>query len=97
MSYEAGTDCSPGWPAGGAWIDMGTNDRHELVRLAAIAAEHGTTTLEAPVTGGVHRAAESGITVLVGGDEDAFAAHLASSTRSAVPSSTSAPSAVHPR
>lgn len=66
-----------GWPAGGAWIDMGTNDRHELVRLSAIAAEHGTTTLEAPVTGGVHRAAESGITVLVGGDEDAFAAHLA--------------------
>ena len=56
---------------------MGTNDRHELLRLAAIAAEHGIATLEAPVTGGVHKAAEGGITVLVGGDEDAFAAHLA--------------------
>jgi 3-hydroxyisobutyrate dehydrogenase len=65
-----------GWPEGGVWIDMGTNDRHELVRLADLAAEAGTTTLEAPVTGGVHRAAESGITVLVGGDDDAFAAHL---------------------
>jgi 3-hydroxyisobutyrate dehydrogenase len=65
-----------GWPSGGVWIDMGTNDRHDIVRLAALAAEHGITTLEAPVTGGVHRAAESGITVLVGGDEVAFGAYL---------------------
>jgi 3-hydroxyisobutyrate dehydrogenase len=61
---------------GGTWIDTSTNDRHELMRLAALAAEQGVVTLEAPVTGGVHKAAEGEITVLVGGDEAAFAEHL---------------------
>ena len=58
------------------WIDTSTNDRHELLRLAALAAEQGVATLEAPVTGGVHKAAAGEITVLVGGDEEAFRAHL---------------------
>ena len=61
---------------GGTWIDMSTNDLHELQRLAALAAERGVATLEAPVTGGVHRAAAGMITVLVGGDEAVFRAHL---------------------
>jgi 3-hydroxyisobutyrate dehydrogenase len=65
-----------GFAAGGTWIDMSTNDRHELLRLAALAREHGVATLEAPVTGGVHKAAAGEITVLVGGDEDVFARHL---------------------
>ncbi len=55
--------------AGGTWIDMSTNDRHELVRLAGLAADHGIATLEAPVTGGVHLAAVGEITVIVGGDD----------------------------
>jgi 3-hydroxyisobutyrate dehydrogenase len=61
---------------GGTWIDMSTGDRHELLRLAGLAAEKGVVTLDAPVTGGVHKAAEGEITVLVGGDDEAFAAHL---------------------
>jgi len=65
-----------GLAPGGTWIDMSTNDVHELQRLAALAAERGVRTLEAPVTGGVHRAAAGMITVLVGGDEAVFAAHL---------------------
>jgi 3-hydroxyisobutyrate dehydrogenase len=65
-----------GMAAGGTWIDTSTNDLHELRRLAAIAAEQGVATLEAPVTGGVHRAAAGMITVLVGGDEAVFRAHL---------------------
>jgi len=65
-----------GLAPGGTWIDMSTNDVHELQRLAALAAERGVHTLEAPVTGGVHRAAAGMITVLVGGDEAVFAAHL---------------------
>ncbi len=65
-----------GLAAGGAWIDMSTNDLHELQRLAALAAERGVATLEAPVTGGVHRAAAGMITVLVGGDEAVYRAHL---------------------
>jgi len=46
-----------GLASGGTWIDMSTNDLHELQRLAAIAAGKGVATLESPVTGGVHRAA----------------------------------------
>jgi 3-hydroxyisobutyrate dehydrogenase len=60
---------------GGTWIDMSTNDRHELQRLAALAAERGINCLEAPVTGGVHKAVSGEITVLAGGDPDVFAAH----------------------
>jgi 3-hydroxyisobutyrate dehydrogenase len=65
-----------GLASGGTWIDMSTNDLHELRRLAGIAAEQGVATLEAPVTGGVHRAAAGMVTVLVGGDETVFRAHL---------------------
>lgn len=65
-----------GMEPGDTWIDMSTNDPHELQRLAAIAAEKGVATLEAPVTGGVHTAASGSITVMVGGDEAVYAAHL---------------------
>lgn len=60
---------------GGTWIDHSTNDRAETLRLAAVAAEHGVAMLEAPVTGGVHKAAAGEITVLVGGDEALFERH----------------------
>ncbi len=63
-------------PAGGTWIEMSTNDAHEIKRLAGIGAARGVVTLEAPVTGGVHRAAAGEITVLVGGDGDAYRTHL---------------------
>jgi 3-hydroxyisobutyrate dehydrogenase len=66
-----------GLPRGGTWIDMSTNDPHELERLAALAATHGVATLECPVTGGVHKAAAGAITVIAGGDEAVFAAHRA--------------------
>ena len=61
---------------GGTWIDMSTNDRTETLRLAALAAEKGCNALESPVTGGVHKAAAGNITVLVGGDEAVYQAHL---------------------
>ena len=65
-----------GLARGGTWIDASTNDRHELERLAALAAAQGIACLEAPVTGGVHLAASGQITVIVGGDPEVFAAHL---------------------
>ncbi len=61
---------------GATWIDSSTNDRHELERLAGLAALQGIETLEAPVTGGVHLASSGQITVIVGGDQAVFAAHL---------------------
>ena len=60
---------------GGSWIEMSTLGRDEILRLAAKAAEKGVDTLEAPVTGGVHRAAAGEITVLAGGDPALFEMH----------------------
>ena len=60
---------------GATWIDMSTNDRHELLRLTELAATRGIGCLEAPVTGGVHRAASGEITLLVGGETALFEAH----------------------
>ncbi len=65
-----------GLAEGGTWIEMSTNDLNEVKRLAALAADQGIACLEAPVTGGVHKAAEGEITVLVGGDSAVYDAHL---------------------
>lgn len=65
-----------GLKPGGTWIDMSTNDRNELIRLAEVAAAKGCNALEAPVTGGVHKAAAGKITILVGGDQAVYEAHL---------------------
>jgi 3-hydroxyisobutyrate dehydrogenase len=55
---------------GTTWIDTSTNDRRLLLELAARAAAGGVTTLEAPVTGGVHLAASGRITVIAGGEDE---------------------------
>ena len=60
---------------GGTWIEMSTTDQNEIARIAKIAAAKGIDVLEAPVTGGVHRAAAGEISVLVGGDKKVFDAH----------------------
>ena len=53
--------------AGGTWIEMSTTDQHEIERIASLAAARGIATLEAPVTGGVHRAAAGEITAPAAG------------------------------
>ena len=76
VAVVAGADgLREGLAAGAVWIEMGTNDPHELSRLAALLAERGAGTLEAPVTGGVHNASSGTLTVMVGGDEELFRAH----------------------
>jgi 3-hydroxyisobutyrate dehydrogenase len=60
---------------GACWIEMSTLGRDDMLRLAAVAAEKGVRAMEAPVTGGVHLAAQGQITVLAGGDEDLFERH----------------------
>ncbi len=62
---------------GSTWIDMSTNDAESLTRLSRVAASSGVSCLEAPVTGGVHKAATGEITVLVGGEHETFEAHRA--------------------
>jgi 3-hydroxyisobutyrate dehydrogenase len=66
-----------GLRAGGTWIEMSTTDQHEIERICGLAAARGIATLEAPVTGGVHRAAAGEITVLVGGDRAVYDIHRA--------------------
>jgi 3-hydroxyisobutyrate dehydrogenase len=65
-----------GLARGGTWIEMSTSDDQEIARSASLAASSGIATLEAPVTGGVHRAAAGEITVLVGGERAVYEAHL---------------------
>lgn len=64
-----------GSKSGGTWIEMSTLDHNDVTRLAAVAAEKGVRMMEAPVTGGVHKAASGEITVIAGGDKDLFEMH----------------------
>jgi 3-hydroxyisobutyrate dehydrogenase len=64
-----------GMKAAGTWIEMSTLDQNDIERLSAIAAAKGIRMMEAPVTGGVHRAAAGDITVIAGGDRDLFETH----------------------
>ncbi|HUR43830.1 MAG TPA: NAD(P)-dependent oxidoreductase [Aestuariivirga sp.] len=64
-----------GLKPGSAWIEMSTLGRDEIQRLAKIAESQGVRTMECPVTGGVHLAAQGKITVLAGGDTDLFELH----------------------
>jgi 3-hydroxyisobutyrate dehydrogenase len=64
-----------GLQSGGTWIEMSTLGRDETLRLAALALARGVQTLEAPVTGGVHLAAQGKVTVLAGGDKELFELH----------------------
>ncbi len=60
---------------GASWIEMSTLGRNEIQRLAKLAEARGIRTMECPVTGGVHLAAQGKITVLAGGDKDVFELH----------------------
>ena len=60
---------------GSTWIEMSTNDPDAIQNLAARAAEKGVFTLEAPVTGGVHKAAVGEIAVIAGGELSTFERH----------------------
>lgn len=64
-----------GLKPGGTWIEMSTNDTAEVEKMAALAQARGIEMLEAPVTGGVHKAAAGDITIIVGGDAAIFARH----------------------
>ena len=57
------------------WIEMSTLGRDDILRLATVASAKGVETMEAPVTGGVHLAAQGKITVLAGGEAHLFDKH----------------------
>jgi 3-hydroxyisobutyrate dehydrogenase len=64
-----------GLKPGGVWIEMSTLSSEDVERLSGFAAEKGVRMMEAPVTGGVHKAASGEITVIAGGDRDLFDLH----------------------
>jgi 3-hydroxyisobutyrate dehydrogenase len=49
------------------WIEMSTTDESEILRLANLCLEKGAETLEAPVSGGQHRAETGNISILSAG------------------------------
>ncbi|MGB8818898.1 MAG: NAD(P)-dependent oxidoreductase [Rhizobiaceae bacterium] len=65
-------ECLTAMKPGAVWIENSTLGRDEIVHLAAIAQGKGIRVLEAPVTGGVHLAAQGNITVLAGGEAALF-------------------------
>lgn len=65
-----------GLKKGGTWIENSTCGKEEIEAMAKVAAKHGVETLEAPVTGGVHKAAQGGITIMVGGRKELLEAHM---------------------
>ena len=66
----------PRMKPGASWVENSTLGRDDILRLGALAAEHGVQLMEAPVTGGVHLAARGEITVLAGGDRALYDLHL---------------------
>ena len=54
------------------WIEMSTTDELEMIRLSQLVKEKGGETLEAPVTGGQHRAETGNISILVSGERKNF-------------------------
>jgi 3-hydroxyisobutyrate dehydrogenase-like beta-hydroxyacid dehydrogenase len=59
---------------GTVFIDLSTNAPSTAQRLQAALAAKGVAMLEAPVSGGVARAVDGSITIMVGGDEAIFEA-----------------------
>ncbi len=62
----------PAMRPGATWLESSTLGRDDILRFGDYAAEQGVRLMEAPVTGGVHLAAQGRITVLAGGDRDLY-------------------------
>jgi len=58
--------------AGKLWLEMSTTDAAEVRRLGAKVESTGAHALDAPVSGGCHRAASGNISIFVGGARAAF-------------------------
>jgi 3-hydroxyisobutyrate dehydrogenase-like beta-hydroxyacid dehydrogenase len=62
-----------GLSVGKAWVDMSTVSPGASGTIAERAQARGVAMLDAPVSGSVREAESGGLTIMVGGDEDAFA------------------------
>lgn len=61
-----------GLSAGKLWLEMSTTEESEVRRLGERVMRTGAQALDAPVSGGCHRAASGNISIFVGGERTAF-------------------------
>lgn len=61
-----------GLGAGKLWLEMSTTEESEVRRLGGKVMQTGAQALDAPVSGGCHRAATGNISIFVGGERAAF-------------------------
>tara|TARA_B100000965_G_scaffold378593_1_gene373658 strand:- start:76 stop:1017 length:942 start_codon:yes stop_codon:yes gene_type:complete len=54
------------------WLEMSTTDQSEVKRLGKLVANKNAIPLDAPVSGGCHRAATGNIAIFVGGERKTF-------------------------
>jgi len=54
------------------WIEMSTTDEEEMKSLAKLVINKNAEVIEAPITGGQHRAESGNISILVGGNRDSY-------------------------
>ena len=74
-AISAGADgLLAGLSADHVWVDMSTVSPAASSALAEQARALGAAMLDAPVSGSVHEAEGGGLTIMVGGDEEPFAA-----------------------
>ena len=61
------------WPEETIWLQMSSVGAAETDRLAEVAADHGVTLFDAPVSGSTHPAEEGKLTILASGPDSARA------------------------
>ncbi len=54
------------------WIEMSTTDENEMIKLSKMCDKKNVSTLEAPVTGGQHKAESGNISIFAGGKRKNF-------------------------
>jgi 3-hydroxyisobutyrate dehydrogenase len=59
------------WPEGTIWLQMSSVGATEADRLVELAAAHGVTAFDAPVSGSTHPAEEGQLTILASGPDSA--------------------------
>ena len=64
--------CVPKFNQKHLWIEMSTTDEKDMKYLSKLVFDKNAEVLEAPITGGQHRAESGNISILVGGSRESF-------------------------
>ena len=65
-------ECVPFLNKSHLWIEMSTTDEQDMKYLSELVFDKKAEVLEAPITGGQHRAESGNISILVGGSRNSF-------------------------